>query len=907
MDQDSAYSSLMKGIKEFDLRALSVPSDLVLIGDHAFPLVMNSKGQAFMAASLYGSGRIVVLGHEDYLTTFPVLVENAVTWLRGASSDNLSVGVHTNVKAVAENLKGFKPEVVEAFKEKPGVGVYVTDAYNVGADTKDLVKYIKNGGGVLIAGQACQWASHNSKDNTLHTFPGNTVAGVTGIYFSDDPGEREVVPVHSHIPASGLAIILGKKFADDLQFLLQGVTEFALPTSMTLSEILVHGRLAFPIGSTGGNQAFLAGAYFGQGRVIVASHDALIGQENMATFWKNALLWLDEGRRGVVGIQGKLSHSVLGMSGLKCEKTEFKPNLSVFVCSPNQIKDGNQLMHYVAEGGGLLVAGHCCNWTRKFKNVLTCYQANKLVLNPMGMSLSDATVQGGTHRATVPSQVHHEMYHFRRLLYRLACHVTLNEKLTKQEEGWLKKLASDCTSYLRMKANDCCAYAQVMSTLTEIYKTVGLPQVNEGHPAKTVKDHVLLTILPHVYKSCPKRDGLLSYLTKDQPMLPVVQDHVVKIDVVTSGVTWISTGLYLSPCMTTFLTVPPEIVGKNWKVQIGCQTDLLKAAVLKRAPCVHVQFPVKLNRVKVHNLWGGLIYLVAPPKCKVKGLEVVVQKAVPAPYYKSGVTTLEEWASLRTAPSPWAELEFENIILTVPSEAIRKLERPDHVAEFWDKIMRGIADLAGKSQSFPRKERFVTDVQISHGWMHSGYPIMAHKSTAGKLINIKQAKVTSLWGFIHELGHNQQRGCWEFRPHTTEATCNLWSVYVHEEVIGLPRAKAHKALNDAGRKKRASKYIKDGRKLTDWTIWTALETYLQLQEKFGWDAFKKVHKAYLKMTKTPKVKQAKMNLYATTFSQTVGMNLCEFFKAWGWLIDASTEEKLSQLPPWTDHPMAVYN
>ena len=80
-----------------------------------------------------------------------------------------------------------------------------------------------------------------------------------------------------------------------------------------------------------------------------------------------------------------------------------------------------------------------------------------------------------------------------------------------------------------------------------------------------------------------------------------------------------------------------------------------------------------------------------------------------------GVTTLAEWAVLRTSPAPWAELEFDNVVFTVPSDGVRELERPDKVAELWDDVMRGVADLAGAPHRFPRKERFVADVQISHG------------------------------------------------------------------------------------------------------------------------------------------------------------------------------------------------
>lgn len=82
----------------------------------------------------------------------------------------------------------------------------------------------------------------------------------------------------------------------------------------------------------------------------------------------------------------------------------------------------------------------------------------------------------------------------------------------------------------------------------------------------------------------------------------------------------------------------------------------------------------------------------------------------------SGQTSVKDWVQkIRSAPAPWAELEFENIIITLHSEFIRKLDRPDEVAALWDSIMKGVADLAAKPAKFPRKERFVADVQISHG------------------------------------------------------------------------------------------------------------------------------------------------------------------------------------------------
>ncbi|XP_029964490.1 TRPM8 channel-associated factor homolog [Salarias fasciatus] len=906
---EEAYLSLTKGLDELDFGGGPVPCDLVLIGDHSFPIAMNSRGQVPMAASFYGKGRIVVMGHEGYLRSFPDLVKNAVAWLRGEGSGNLSVGVHENVKAVADNLQnsGFQAEVVEDFSDKLDVAVFVTNAYSVADNHKALVTFMRKGGGVLIAGQAWHWASQNRKRNILHEFDGNKVADVAGIYFSGQAVKKEKLPVYPQIPSSWMAMVLGKDFEDDLRFLLNGISEFKIPKNVTASEILVHGPLAFPIGCTEDKKTFLAGGYYGQGRVIVVSHEGLLKLEDMAPFWKNALLWLDEGRKGVVGIRGNHGHKILSKSGLKCQKTNLKEDLSVYVTLP-KIDNPEEIVNFVAEGGGLLLAGHAWHWamTHKKQHVLRDCPANK-VLNKMGLSLLAQTLKGRTCKAPDPSRVLQETYHFRHLLHRFACHVNAGDKLTKHEEDCFKNLDSHCSTYLSMKAHDCPPYKQVVSTLSDIVKKSHVPPVSGRTPLKQPKERLLLSVGTSLYQVCPNQEEILSCLVADNPVMPVVYNHKVKVDVDTKESEWISTGLYLSPGMKTYVAAPPELVNQKWKIQIGCQTDKLKGDVLKRAPDVCQRFPINSSMTQVSNLWGGLIYLVAPKNAKVKGAEVTVQVAVPAPYYKSGETTAEQWELLRTAPSPWAELEFENIIFTMSSKAVRKLERPDKLAAIWDEIMRAIAALAARPAKFHRKERFVSEVQISHGYMHAGYPIMAHSDIAKHLVDVKVIKEKGMWGVIHELGHNQQQGCWEFPPHTTEATCNLWSVYVNEELLGNPRHKAHTAVSKEKRRKRAADYVKAGRNLGKWSMWTALETYLQLQDEFGWDPYKKVFAAYQKMTNIPKDKNAKMNLYAETFSKTVGMNLCGFFKAWGWPIKAETEQKLSDLPPWNDHPMAQFD
>lgn len=197
------YKLLVKGLTQLDINNSTVPSELALSGD-AFPLAINSEGQVLMAASKYGLGRIVVLGHESYLSAFPALVENAVNWLKGDGSVNLSVAVHQNVKAVAQNLSKSKctVEVVECFGSNLGVGVYVTDAYSLGEGQKTLVSFMKSGGGILIGGQAWYWSYQKPGVEPFLNFEGNKVSGVAGIYFTVTYGKVETLSITQEVPYS---------------------------------------------------------------------------------------------------------------------------------------------------------------------------------------------------------------------------------------------------------------------------------------------------------------------------------------------------------------------------------------------------------------------------------------------------------------------------------------------------------------------------------------------------------------------------------------------------------------------------------------------------------------------------------------------------------------------------------
>lgn len=177
----------------------------------------------------------------------------------------------------------------------------------------------------------------------------------------------------------------------------------------------------------------------------------------------------------------------------------------------------------------------------------------------MGLSLLGNTVGSGCYKAPVPKQARRDTYKFRDLLHRVVCHMRKGEELEKEEEGCLRKLGADCSAYLNMKAYHSSSYARVVSTLTDIVKRFGVPQVRtrearhpsrclrlshvhagvlkvcEGCPVIRPRDHLLLRVGSEVYKRSQDQDALLPFLIQNNPLLPVVHNHKMRISAATGG------------------------------------------------------------------------------------------------------------------------------------------------------------------------------------------------------------------------------------------------------------------------------------------------------------------------------------------------------------------------------------
>jgi len=377
---------------------------------------------------------------------------------------------------------------------------------------------------------------------------------------------------------------------------------------------------------------------------------------------------------------------------------------------------------------------------------------------------------------------------------------------------------------------------------------------------------------------------------------------------------WRSTGLYASAGEKIYVKVPKYIIKKGVKIQIGSHIDADHAynmESIRRFPYITESWSIDQTKIEVTSAFGGLIYITIPDGVELGNFIVTIRGAGRAPRYIHGETTKDEWlSSVRKYPAPWAELESDMVILTIPSSAIRDLDDPGRVMDFWKGAMDAANYLAAR-KIHTRPERYVIDPNWDWG-AHAGYPIMIAGPWSQYLIDIDNIGLNYWWGTFHELGHNFQLSEWTWNG-WTEVSCNLWPTYILETIAGVKREETWDGGNliPERRKKRIEEYIKNGpdfngKLLKDPAL--GLEVLLLLQESFGWEYYKKINRKYLTLSKNQENKsnREKIQEYIIISSEIAKLNLVEYYSDWGFPIDPKTERTLERLPNWSQNPLNQY-
>lgn len=708
--------------------------------------------------------------------------------------------------------------------------------------------------------------------------------------------------------------------------LVAGVGSLSFGGSLS-STAVAHGLQALVLAVDNNFEPVVVAARFGKGKVLLVGHEGqLAGPGDAKLLLANALKWMTKGEPNPVVALGSGAGAFGALAkgqGFAVEQAgPAKPgNAKVYVSTtyPEWTDaEVSALQDFVQQGGGLILGGHAWYWASQHDNVATDYRTNR-VLKPMGITISDraASVPGGELAVGETLSPLCSAYHG---LQAALAHIDGSQSLQGQDAAQVVASVGRAIEVLPLSW---AWYQPVLAVLT----ATGTPVVaspTAANPFAAKKQPIESLVLRlRIKLALGQEPALVVADPADFPGqlaagLPTAGTQVIAVNGTYAGLNshfayaapkahqWTSTGLYLPPGAVATVQTQAAAQAKGLAVQVGCHTDkLYELASWPRMPELVRRAGLNQATTSIASGFGGLLYITVPPGTKLGPVDITIAGgAVAAPRFVLGQTTLAQWQVVREAPGPWAELEGQRIVLTVPSDAVRKLADPTSVLTLWDKVMDADADLSALPHDRPRKERIVLDREISAGALHSGYPIMGHLDSTQELADIDTLKAGA-WGPLHELGHNHQWDVWVL-PGTTESSVNLWSVYASEQVLGINRAKAHPALTPDARKKTIETYLATGPNFAKWSVWTALETYLQLQEAFGWPLYQTLFAEYLALSAadTPQTDAARIEQWVIRSSKAAKKNLVGFYTAWGLPISQQAKDAVANLPMWLDHPLA---
>lgn len=369
------------------------------------------------------------------------------------------------------------------------------------------------------------------------------------------------------------------------------------------------------------------------------------------------------------------------------------------------------------------------------------------------------------------------------------------------------------------------------------------------------------------------------------------------------GPEWLGTGLYVPPGGKICVSSGGDI--KGWSVRIGAHTDDISGRdVWQRWPRVSSLVPLTgSSQISMYTPFGGNVYLVRCSKAS-KDLKAtfsgnLVQQ--PAVSIEKGVHV-----DLKS-PGGWVDCEGRKVILTLPVHAVRTaMEAGADIVgalDFYDRLWACYHEL--RPHTDPRPQRIVPDIEISVGFMHSGYPVMTHfegvldTSEAypiPKVLDVARLKKEGSWGLFHELGHNMQRKSWTFKG-TVEVTVNLFTLWGIEKLCD-PMEKPHRSYST----EMPMDFVASGSPRAKWDNdpFLALRTYAQVISTFGWKALQATFKRYAEEGEVPRDYAKQVSSFVHTWSIELGRDIRPHWRHWGFyeeLKDADPE--LDKLEPWS--------
>ncbi|WP_300603134.1 M60 family metallopeptidase [Niabella sp.] len=384
----------------------------------------------------------------------------------------------------------------------------------------------------------------------------------------------------------------------------------------------------------------------------------------------------------------------------------------------------------------------------------------------------------------------------------------------------------------------------------------------------------------------------------------------------TSFKRWHSTGLYVAPGdLVEVVLDRPVDTSRHIEARIGIhEDDVTNAETYLRNPFDLVKsFNLDRDTVRIHSLYGGLLYFNIPVTDSANSFKAAVTGAVHAPYFQLGKTSNKEWVTqVKNYEAPWAELASNKIILTVPSDSIRNLQDPEKLMRFWDAVMDANADLAQIPRDRWHPERIIIDNNVAYGYMYTTASkiVAPNDRSLSMLLNERYLRDSGSWGHFHEIGHRHQFFGIDF-DELGEVTVNLYTLYAYRTVLGKDIYQSR----DGATRDSIHKLIRDYIHNPDYSRWRN-DPFLQLYtlfypiiDAYGWDAIKQMNRSSRKIYeekykgtnisfKRAADNNERRNAYFVLLSKAIGVNLSSYFDKLKIPVSDDAKKQVAGLPVW---------
>jgi Peptidase M60, enhancin and enhancin-like/N-terminal domain of M60-like peptidases len=694
----------------------------------------------------------------------------------------------------------------------------------------------------------------------------------------------------------------------------------SVPKLGACGPVAIWGTIAFPILSApnadGVELPVAAAAGYAKGRVILFGQNSYLsgsGGGDHAQLLENCVKWASNKEKPRIGLYDAEAAAALDKRGFRAESfkkldTKSLNDFDVVIVNMQRVisaEDGAAVIDYIKGGGGFIggMTGWAFGQTSGGKDLAIAHGLNQALL-PTGVAITDMTAFD-----RLPG------FYSRVELSPLMNASEAIGAIRKQQEGKGAALTPD---QLKQGSNAIqiamAAQSPGRNSLQQaVLRAIGngdgkvsvptkeAPLTDAQHgPARLrlgMESRVLKlaageTITPH-----PAHEVFPGKVPADAP-------RITSELVITPSIPgWASTGLYAAAGDSITVTIPAAFVAKGYAVRIGCHSDTLyHLDQWQRVPDICRSVSLDAPVTKTASAFGGLIYIEVPSRdrANTETLSATIGNAVPAPLFVLGKDTDASWKEIQKRPAPWAELAGSKMIVTLPSDVARTINNPTELMTFWDAVVTAQDDLSNQTADRLRPERIVCDVQISAGYMHSGYPIMVPTSAAAEMVTLNRIKFPG-WGFYHEIGHNHQKPEFTFAG-TGEVTNNVLGMYCYEAVL-----KKDKIIGHTGATlERQKEYMKEIKQADDkFALWKkepflALTTYIQLVDEFGWEAWRKYLHSFATNELGPKPENDDdaRDQFLVRYSKITQKNLGPFFDFWGIPVSSSAKAEVSKLEVW---------